>query len=204
MREFRACESFEARRMVEDGVRFRPLAHLAASVGAIAIAVLATALANPSEDEFGSRPSDADAAKPEGDEPTPEPADFVLVDGREAAQGETREAARELIVRFFVEHLQRGRRRGWRRPAAVWPPDLAGVDAAILACELKHTTRAGAATASLEAFAEEKCRTVDCYRSAYLESCVPTVSLAHGSRSHAPSSLAGSRQRSGKSTTRRR
>ena len=194
-------------RMVEDGVRFRPLAHLAASVGAIAIAVLATALANPSEGEgeFGSRASDD--TKPEGDEPTPEPADFVLVDGREAAQGETREAARELIVRFFVEHLQRGRRRGWRRPAAVWPPDLAGFDAAILAFELKHTTRARADTTSLAAFAEEKCRTVDCYRSAYLESCVASPSTRRPRAqpvSHALPSLTGSPQRSGKSTTRRR
>ena len=73
-------------RMVEDGVRFRPLAHLAASVGAIAIAVLATALANPSEGEgeFGSRASDD--TKPEGDEPTPEPADFVLVDTKSGAE----------------------------------------------------------------------------------------------------------------------
>ena len=77
-------------------VRLRPLYSVVASVGALAIALVATAISHPAE---GVESTDSDDGK--ADEPAPEVGDWHLVDGREAAQGETQQAARSMLVRFF-------------------------------------------------------------------------------------------------------
>merc|ERR1712146_38757 len=90
--------------------------------------------------------------------------EWLFIDGREAAH--------EMLVSFFVEHLRRGRRR-WRRPC-VWPPDLDSFDAAILCFELKKASVNPDVT-SLKAFADEKCRTPQVYRAAYIEAFTSAV-----------------------------